>query len=42
MPAHSEHDDDRRFKRFLAKAQKLQPQQPLVWGGDTTVGKNWP
>jgi hypothetical protein len=42
MPAHSEHDDDRRFKGFLAKAQKLQPQPPLVWGGDTTVGKNWP
>ena len=31
---HHAHDHDARFKSFLARAQKLQPQQPLVWFGD--------
>ena len=42
MTAHNEHDSDRRFNAFLRKAKELQPAEPLVWGGDTTVGKNWP
>lgn len=42
MAAHGEHDQDPRFNAFLRKAKKLQPEGPLVWGGDTTVGKNWP
>jgi hypothetical protein len=32
--AHEEHDRDARFRRFLAKAQQWQPEQPLVWFGD--------
>ena len=31
---HSAHDDDPRFKAFLKRAQKLQPEQPMVWFGD--------
>ena len=31
---HTAHDHDSRFKSFLEKAQKLQPQEPLVWFGD--------
>ena len=31
---HTAHDQDRRFKSFLEKAQKLQPDEPLVWFGD--------
>jgi hypothetical protein len=31
---HSAHDGDPRFKSFLKRAQKLQPEQPLVWFGD--------
>ena len=31
---HTAHDHDTRFKSFLEKAQKLQPQEPLVWFGD--------
>jgi hypothetical protein len=42
MGAHGEHDSDARFNAFLRKAKKLQPEEPLVWGGDTTIGKNWP
>jgi hypothetical protein len=42
MAAHEAHDADRRFRAFLRKAKQLQPEEPLVWGGDTTVGKNWP
>ena len=42
MAAHGEHDDDPRFKSFLRKARRLQPEGPLVFGGNTTVGKNWP
>ncbi len=33
--AHEEHDRDPRFRAFLAKAERLQPHQPLVWFGDT-------
>src|SRR2546425_6773870 len=33
--AHEEHDRDPRFRAFLAKAEKLQPEPPLVWFGDT-------
>ena len=33
--AHEEHDSDPRFRAFLAKAEKLQPEPPLVWFGDT-------
>jgi len=32
--AHEEHDRDARFRRFLAKAERLQPESPLVWFGD--------
>ena len=31
--AHEEHDSDPRFRAFLAKAEKLQPEPPLVWFG---------
>lgn len=31
--AHHEHDNDPRFKALLEKAQKLQPEPPLVWFG---------
>ena len=33
--AHEEHDSDPRFRAFLAKAQQLQPEGPLVWFGET-------
>jgi len=33
--AHEEHDRDPRFRAFLAKAERLQPEPPLVWFGDT-------
>ncbi|SRR5712691_1653274 len=33
--AHEEHDRDPRFRAFLAKAERLQPNPPLVWFGDT-------
>src|SRR5213594_4394975 len=33
--AHEEHDRDPRFRAFLAKAEMLQPNPPLVWFGDT-------
>ena len=33
--AHEEHDRDPRFRAFLAKAEKFQPEPPLVWFGDT-------
>src|SRR5207245_10958922 len=33
--AHEEHDSDPRFRAFLAKAERLQPNPPLVWFGDT-------
>lgn len=33
--AHEEHDRDPRFQTFLAKAERLQPESPLVWYGDT-------
>src|SRR3989454_9089224 len=33
--AHEEHDRDPRFRAFLAKAERLQPDSPLVWFGDT-------
>src|SRR5712691_7240843 len=32
--AHEEHDSDPRFRAFLAKAEKLQPEPPLVWFGN--------
>lgn len=35
MAGHSAHDDDARFKRMLAKARKMQPKSPLVFGGET-------
>ena len=31
---HTAHDHDPRFKAFLKRAQKLQPEEPLVWFGD--------
>jgi hypothetical protein len=31
---HDAHDHDPRFQAFLERAQKLQPNQPLVWFGD--------
>ena len=33
--AHEEHDRDPRFRAFLAKAERLQPDPPLVWFSDT-------
>ena len=33
--AHEEHDRDPRFRGFLAKAERVQPNSPLVWFGDT-------
>lgn len=33
--AHEEHDSDPRFRAFLAKAERLQPEGPLVWFGET-------
>ena len=33
--AHEEHDRDPRFRAFFAKAERLQPDPPLVWFGDT-------
>jgi hypothetical protein len=33
MAEHSEHDSDPRFKAFLEKARKLQPEPPLVYFG---------
>lgn len=35
MAEHSAHDNDPRFNAFLEKARRLQPQRPLVWGGET-------
>src|SRR5713226_3422489 len=35
--AHEEHDRDPRFRAFLAKAERLQPDPPLVWFGDTIL-----
>jgi hypothetical protein len=32
---HTAHDHDERFNRFLKRAQKLQPEEPLVWFGDS-------
>lgn len=40
--AHSDHDDDARFKAFLAKAMQLQPKAPLVWLGDVTFSRSAP
>lgn len=40
--AHEEHDSDPRFRRFLAKAQRLQPEQPLVWFGDIVYERRGP
>jgi hypothetical protein len=34
MREHSAHDSDPRFESFLAKARELQPEPPLVFGGD--------
>lgn len=42
MAAHGDHDEDRRFQVFLKKARKFQPEQPLVWGGDTLIRQNVP
>lgn len=33
MDAHNAHDQDPRFQAFLAKAQELQPLEPLVFFG---------
>jgi hypothetical protein len=35
MAEHSAHDDDPRFGAFLERARQLQPDSPLVFGGDT-------
>ncbi len=42
MAAHTAHDEDARFNAFLEKARELQPEPPLVWGGDTSIAKNFP
>ncbi len=31
---HDEFDQDRRFLPFLARAQAMQPEEPLVWLGE--------
>src|SRR2546427_11404671 len=33
--AHEEHDRDPRFRALLAKAERFQPDPPLVWFGET-------
>jgi hypothetical protein len=32
---HTAHDHDPRFNSFLQRAKELQPNEPLVWFGDT-------
>ena len=34
MAAHSEHDRDPAFQDFNRRADELQPEEPLVFGGD--------
>ena len=34
MKEHHEHDEDPEFKEFDRLADKFQPEQPLVYGGD--------
>jgi hypothetical protein len=34
MAEHTEHDEDPRFKAYLAKVLPLQAEPPLVFGGD--------
>jgi hypothetical protein len=40
MRAHTEHDEDERFKAFLEKARRMQPEGPSVWGGRTIYRMN--
>lgn len=35
MAEHSEFDSDEDFNRFLGKARTMQPEEPLVWLGET-------
>ena len=35
MAQHSEFDSNSSFPKFLPKAQALQPEEPLVWLGET-------
>lgn len=35
MSQHSEFDSSPQFNRFLPKAQAMQPEEPLVWLGET-------
>jgi hypothetical protein len=35
MSEHSEFDSSPQFNRFLPKAQAIQPEEPLVWLGQT-------
>lgn len=35
MTEHSEFDSSRAFLKFLPKAQAMQPEEPLVWLGNT-------
>jgi hypothetical protein len=40
MAEHSEHDSDPRFNAFLAKARRLQPEPPSVYGGDVVFERD--
>ena len=40
MRAHTAHDEHERFKAFLRKAQRWQPEGPSVWGGRTVFRVN--
>lgn len=35
MDTHNLFDSDPRFMAFLGKAKQMQPEEPLVWFGDT-------
>jgi hypothetical protein len=37
MAAHSRHDSDPRFKAWDEIAERFQPEEPLVFGGNTMI-----
>ncbi len=40
MNEHTRHDQDPRFKAFLEKARRLQPEPPSVFGGDVVFARD--
>lgn len=40
MREHTRHDRDPRFKAFLEKARRLQPEPPSVFGGDIVFARD--